>query len=430
LFLLLVKCGRGKYYYQLSKIVTFIYISKYRDGDSMWFIIPIIIGMIYYLIYLVIPDNLSGFFGFYILQPLLWIFLSIFVYIISKREGLNIWNFKKIRKWEIGNTPFQAGLLIGGFQISLLIIIGLFIGFGFSPYSHTPLFILVNAVYIFSVIFGIELSRAYLIKKSSYRKRNLTQYLILVTIFFMFISIPFAQFSNINIYQPSSIFKFIGEYIIPGLAISLFASYLAYFGGALSAIGYMGVLQGFQWFSPYLPAVEWVHIAFIGTIGPAIGFLIIQNSIQTRQGKKIIKRKKMKDPTLSWMAISIVCVLLIFFSFGYFGTQPTIIYSGSMRPEIEVGDVVLVTDIDIEKIKVGDIIQFENEGIDLPIIHRVYEIQNEDNNLIFITKGDNNNNPDSDPVNPEQIMGKVIFNIPKIGWISITIKDFVNMLGV
>ena len=245
----------------------------------------------------------------------------------------------------------------------------------------------------------------------------------------MLVNIPLAQYTNLSIDQPAKIFKFLGEYLIPGFAMSLFVTYLAYLGGALSAIGYMGVIKVFEWYSPFLPAIEWAHIAFIGTIGPAIGFLIIQNSIQSKLGKRVIKRKKMKDPTLPWMAISILCVLLIFFSFGYLGTQPTVIYSGSMRPNIDVGDIVLVSETDIKEIKVGDIIQFKTENVPLPIIHRVYNIHQEDYNLVFITKGDDNDNPDMDPVSPEQIMGKVIFNIPKIGWISITLKDFLNTLG-
>ncbi len=396
----------------------------------MWYLILMIISLIYGLIYLIIPKIFGGFIGAYIIQPLLWIFLAIVVIIVAKDEGLNIWNFKKIRKWEIGKTPFQAALLIGGFQISLLIIIGLFVGFGPSPYSHTPLFLLINSIYVGSALLGKELSRAYLIKKVSSRKKDLTLTIIIITIIFMFISIPLTQFTNLASSQPAEIFKFIGEYLIPGLAISLFATYLAYLGGALTAIGYIGIIQGFQWFSPYLPAVEWVHIAFVGTIGPAVGFLIIQNSIQIRLGKRIVRRKKIKDPALPWMAVAIICTLLIFFSFGYLGTQPTVIYSGSMRPNIDIGDVVLVSEIEVEEIKVGDIIQFKTEDITLPIIHRVYKIQDTDKGLIFITKGDNNDIPDTNPIYPEEIMGKVVFNLPKVGWISIAIKDVLKNVGI
>jgi signal peptidase len=101
-----------------------------------------------------------------------------------------------------------------------------------------------------------------------------------------------------------------------------------------------------------------------------------------------------------------------------------------MRPNLEVGDLVLVSDIDIDEIKIGDIIQYKTETISIPVIHRVYEILEENNNLLFITKGDANNAPDSEPILPNQIMGKVIFNIPKIGWIPIGIKEIINKIGI
>ena len=125
----------------------------------MWYIILAIIAVIYGLINLIIPKAIEGFLGTYVLQPLLWIILAVIVLLIAKSEGLNIWSFKKIRKWDIGKTPLQAALLIGGFQVSLLIIIGLFVGFGKSPYVHTPFFILINILYFGSALIAIELSR-------------------------------------------------------------------------------------------------------------------------------------------------------------------------------------------------------------------------------------------------------------------------------
>jgi len=396
----------------------------------MWYIILILLTVIYGLISIYIPTAISGFLGVYIIQPLLWIILAIIVFLIARREGLNIWSFKKIRKWEIGKTPFQGAILIGGFHVSLLVIIGLLIGFGNSPYSHTPLYLLINTLYLGSALIAIELSRSYLIKKGTSNKKYLNLTIILIAILFLIISIPFAQYTSLDASNPAGIAKFIGEYLIPGLVMGLFASYLAYLGGALPAIGYMGIVQGFTWYSPYLPAGDWAVVALIKTFAPAIGFLLIQSSIQLSISNKKIKRKKFKDPALPWLGVAFVCTLLIFFSFGYFGTQPSVIYSGSMRPNLEIGDVVFVSDINLEEIKVGDIIQFKTENMILPIVHRVYEINEEDGNLFFITKGDDNDNPDIDPVIPQNIIGKVTFTIPKIGWISIGIKEMLKNIGI
>ncbi len=75
----------------------------------------------------------------------------------------------------------------------------------------------------------------------------------------------------------------------------------------------------------------------------------------------------------------------------------------------------------------GDIISFETKS-SASVTHRVYEIQNNNNTLTFITKGDANNIPDIDPVSVEQIKGKVIFIIPYIGYLYLWIKQPIGFL--
>jgi signal peptidase len=396
----------------------------------MWYIILSLITTIYILINLIIPGSIDAFIGTYILRPALFILLTLTVYLTAKREGLNIWQFKKIRKWELGRTPFQGALLIAGFQISLLIIAGLYIGFGESPYSHTPIFIIINIIFIGSMLIGLEFTRSYLIKKGASSRKNITLLLGFVTLLFMLISIPPNNFSVLNSGDPAAIVKFIGETMIPLLTMGLLASYLAYLGGALPAITYMGALQAFQWFSPVLPDLNWTLAALIGTLAPAIGFLLIQNNIQNVYSRAKRKIKKVKDPAISWAPVAIIGLLLVFFSFGYLGVQPTIIYSGSMRNSLDVGDIVIVSKIPTDEIQKGDVIQYKTQDMKLPVVHRVQDIYQEQGNLYFITKGDANNNQDIDPVLSNNVNGKVIFNVPKIGWISIAFKEMFHKIGI
>ena len=398
----------------------------------MWYLIIGLLSLIYLLTNLILPSTIGGFWGAYVARPILFILLAITVYIIAKQEGLNITRFKKIKKWEIGKTPFQAALMIGGFQVSLMVLAGLFFGFGKSPYSFTPIAIITNIIFVFTALIGIELARAYLVKKGTSSRKNFTISIGLIALLFLIIAIPPTDFLVLNFSDPIVAIKFIGETIIPIFAMSLFAAYLAYLGGALAAIGYMGVIECFQWFSPVLPDLDWAVAALIGTIAPAIGFLIIQNSIQIMQKmpNSRRKRKKIKDPALGWTAIATICVVFIFFSVGFFGVQPTIIYSGSMRDSIDVGDIVLISETEIDEIQVGDIIQYQNQNMSIPVIHRVHEIYEEEDSTLFITKGDANSDPDREPVLPDHIMGKVVFNVPKLGWIPITIKSMLYKIGI
>jgi signal peptidase len=213
--------------------------------------------------------------------------------------------------------------------------------------------------------------------------------------------------------------------------MSLLASYIAYLGGALAAIGYMGTIQAFEWFSPVLPDLDWALTSLIGTIGPAIGFLIIQSSVQITREKRIrgrSRRKKIKDPAVSWIIVAIISVMLIFFSFGLFGVKPTVIYSGSMQPSMEVGDIAIVSDVPVDSIKEGDIIQYRTETAF--VIHRVHRIYEEEGSKLFITKGDANSDPDDTPILPDQITGKVIFNLPKLGWLPIFFRSIFKNIGI
>ena len=397
----------------------------------MWYIILGLLIAIYVSINLVLPGTVDGVIEAYIIRPILWITLAVVTYFIAKQEGLNIWNFKKIRRWQIGQSPFHAGLLIGGFQVSLLILAGLLAGFGNSPNVITLESFFIFLVYILSALLGIELCRAYFIKKGTGVRRNITFSIALTAIFFMFIQIRLVEVATLNVAEPMLVVKFIGETIIPLLAMSLFASYLAYYGGALPAIGYLVILRAFETYSPILPDLDWLVTALIGVIAPTIGFLLIQQSIQetNRHLKLTRKLKKKRDPTLTWVAVALACLIFIFFSFGYFGVQPTVINSGSMRPALDTGDIVVLAEVPLDEINEGDIIQYEMNNFST--VHRVYEIRGmtEENPLMFITKGDANDQPDAEPINPEQITGKAVFTIPKLGWIPLVIKELINKIG-
>ena len=389
----------------------------------MWYIIIGILALIYVLINIILPTSLDLAIGTYIIQPILWICLSFCVIYLASHDGISLYKCKKIRRWEIGRSPIDAAVLIAGFHISLLIIIGLLFGLGKNPHDLSPLGIILNGIVVFSMIISIEMSRTYLIKTLTGPRRNITMILGLVTILIVIIQIPLYKFDVMFASEPADVMKFVGGTIVPLLAMGLFASYLAYIGGIFASLGYIGIMQSFQWFSPILPNFNWALMAMIGTLAPAIGFMIIQNNVQLSHVRS--RRKKIKDPALGWMGVAVASILIIFFSFGYLGVQPTVIYSGSMQPTLDVGDIVLIADVPIDDIEEGDIIEYKGENSN--IIHRVYEIKEEYNMKSFITKGDANNNFD-DPISHEQINGKSIFVIPKLGWVSITIKSLIKEL--
>ena len=80
--------------------------------------------------------------------------------------------------------------------------------------------------------------------------------------------------------------------------------------------------------------------------------------------------------------------------------------TGSMANTINIGDIVVVKVN--ETFKENDIIVYKEENSF--ITHRVIKIDGQD----LITRGDANNSEDK-PIKSDQILGKVIYIIPKIG---------------
>lgn len=390
----------------------------------MWYFVIGFLFLLYLLLNMVIPSQ--GMIGTYILGPCLWIILTLIIFLFAQYNDLSILKFKRVRRWNLGNSPVQAGLLIGGFQIALLIIIGLFTSFGNSPYSFTPASILLNIFFVSTFLIGTEVSRAYLIKRGVQSRRYITSILILTTLLFVFIKITPNQLIGLTTASPDIILEFIGKTLMTGIAINLLASFLSYEGGATASIAYIGTLYAFEWFSPILPNPHWTILALIGTIVPAIGFNLIQGSHQEpTEQKKRHHRKKRSEP--GWTAVAIFSVVMIFFSFGFFGVNPTVIYSGSMQPTLQVGDIVIIQKTTVENLKQGDIIQYRKDNV--TYVHRIYAITKDNQQTHITTKGDANDHPDPDQITPDRILGKSLFTIPQLGWIQILIQNTLRDLG-
>ena len=96
-----------------------------------------------------------------------------------------------------------------------------------------------------------------------------------------------------------------------------------------------------------------------------------------------------------------------------FGIYMFNIISESMEPTFYKDDLAIVKSCNIEDLKVGDIITFKQE--DRIISHRISEMIAEKGEKQIITKGDNNKVVDTEPVDIQNIYGKVVWIIPKIG---------------
>jgi signal peptidase len=93
------------------------------------------------------------------------------------------------------------------------------------------------------------------------------------------------------------------------------------------------------------------------------------------------------------------------------------VVSPSMQDELPVGSFILVKKTDAYELQIGDNITFMRDA-NTNVTHKIadiYENYNDSGARGFQTKGTNNAEPDKEIVYDANVVGKVIFSIPKAG---------------
>ncbi|MFA5450737.1 MAG: signal peptidase I [Dehalococcoidales bacterium] len=376
-----------------------------------WLIIAGIAAGLFIIFNLAIPAMPTDpFIKTYIIQPILWLAIIAVIWILPR--------YSPIAGLRNKTRFIRFGLMFGLCQIAFLVIGGLFSSFGQSPYSFKPISIITNLFYTGSMLAGMEISRSWLINHLA--RRRLFLALILVALLYTLLTIPFYRITGIKAEIES--IPFIGGNLLPAFAENLLATQLALFAGPVAAIAYRGVIEIFWWFSPVLPNLPWVFKAIIGVGAPVAGMVIATGMYNNITSRHPSRKKTQEGFPAGWILTSVFAVLAIWFSVGLLPFQPALIASGSMQPTFNTGDVVIVAKMPAEKIDNGDIIIYRvSEKMD--IVHRVVNIEKQGSKLYFTTRGDANEAEDPEPVLGENVIGKVMLSIPKIGWIAIRIKN-------
>jgi signal peptidase I len=92
-----------------------------------------------------------------------------------------------------------------------------------------------------------------------------------------------------------------------------------------------------------------------------------------------------------------------------------IVKSGSMEPSIQTGSIVLIRAA--ESYAIGDVVTFTSRTADIPTTHRIVSEEVFEGNRMLITKGDANEERDADPLFVEDIIGRVLFTVPYLGFV-------------
>ncbi|MEM1526382.1 MAG: signal peptidase I [Ignisphaera sp.] len=318
--------------------------------------------------------------------------------VILDRRGLNYLNN-------------YSGVFFAGILITIYTIMGFFWGFSYRVYPK-PSFLLIGIALFLIKIVSAEISRSL---SMGLIKQKILKILIgvLVGLFYgktylVFISDLQGVYSKPMMFMPS---------IMYNLLITLFHLY----GGFTPALIFRVIIDGYWEFFPLTLHTQEIGIAWRGlSMVIYYGLLVyVLQSIPSLKGisKEIFKPKttarKIANvlPTTITITISVGLLAMILN-----GVLPLVIISGSMRPLYDVGDIVFVKVG--EQVKLNDVVAYKLSN-GLVVVHRIIEVRYQG----YILKGDANPDPDPYIVKKEQIIGKIIGAIPRIGWIAIVLRE-------
>lgn len=126
--------------------------------------------------------------------------------------------------------------------------------------------------------------------------------------------------------------------------------------------------------------------------------------------------------TASWMLL-LTFVALLVAMMGLprvAGATPYTVLTGSMRPTMPPGSLVVTKPIEAGELKVGDAITYQiRSGEPEVVTHRIISLaQTLGGETLFTTQGDANPHPDEKPVKAAQIRGVVWYSIPFAGYLN------------
>jgi signal peptidase len=113
-------------------------------------------------------------------------------------------------------------------------------------------------------------------------------------------------------------------------------------------------------------------------------------------------------------------------------TSPLVVVtSGSMRPTLYEGDLLVLQGRPIDQIQVGDIIVFVDDQFgDGAVVHRVVQIEVIANVTHLTTRGDNNIGDDPGTRVEDELVGVMVLRIPALGNVSLFLQTDVGRVLV
>ena len=337
--------------------------------------------------------------------------LLFLIFILLFRDKKLIRNYHK----EFSQTVFIISII----YFIIYYILGLIIGYSYNVYSTSFIGILRNIIVIVvPLLFREEVrSRFLFLNKKKFGIFFITLFFIILELF----SSTFFTYSN-----NEELFINLFNIFLPIVLENILLTYLAFIGIRSTVYAYFIPMLISRYFIPITLDVDWFFALLFQLILVVVIFYVSFNEYLWKE-KRIYSYKTNKTNSVIYLFGVVLIVSFGLFVAGVFKYRPVAILTYSMEPIFTRGDAVIVEKLNKEeknKLKKGDIIQYQVDKT--VVVHRIIKVKKEDNKTVYILKGDNNNAKDPKPVYMEQIMGKVLFSIPKVGYPSVWLSEFLH----
>ncbi|MGJ9373690.1 signal peptidase I [Nesterenkonia sp. CF4.4] len=123
---------------------------------------------------------------------------------------------------------------------------------------------------------------------------------------------------------------------------------------------------------------------------------------------------------VSWAFLTtvVLLVLLVLVIPRLLGAVPLAVLTSSMEPSLPPGTLVVSQPVDPAEVGIGDVITYQPESGNRTLItHRVISVGYGEAGSTYVLQGDNSGAAD-DPIVEDQIMGKVIYSVPFVGYLT------------
>lgn len=295
-------------------------------------------------------------------------------------------------------------------------ILGIYVGF-VRTIMHWSRYGLLNFILPFILITLLKEFLRYQILEKSSTSKFLVAYCFLVFTL-MEISLNFSVDILVSKYD---VFLLFATRVFPAISTNLACCYISKKVGYKPNIIWVLVLSLYSSLLPIIPDIGIYLSSMLKFLLPLCILYIVYNFFQVRKQEKITRYSE----RFKWIQLPLLIIFIVFtiyFTSGYFKYFTLAIATGSMTPNINKGDIVVVNKkFKYEDLKIGKVIAYKYQN--KIVVHRLQKIDKNNDKYYYYTKGDANNSMDNYIVYYDTILGIVDYVVPYLGLPTVWLNE-------